>query len=251
MNEREGSARFESLCYRRKSTHPLPDLPPGLLNKPLNRVETLLYLLLYNRIRLSAQNEGWRDGEGRIWCYYPVRELAARLGCGGTTVKNGLRRLEALDQISRQRQGLGKADRIFVRIPEEADTPSCPEAAGDPSRAGGRADTPYCPPEDAPSCPPKDRRDDLQRSPRPVPSNIERIKKKDLKEGTKKAYGSDGNVYLTDGEYAALLREYPDLPVRIGKLSILLHYDSRHFPDHAAQLRNWAWMLGGEASSGA
>lgn len=233
--------------------------PLGLLNVPLNRMETVLYLLLFDRTRLSARNEGWRDGEGRIWCYYPVRELAARLGCGGTTVKNGLRRLEALDLISRERQGQGKADRIYVRIPEEADTPSCPEAdtPSCPVEANAaffpaeEAVTPYCPGADTPSCPPEGQGSAPRRSPRPDPSKKEREKTIYQKEGSKKAYGSYGNVYLTDGEYASLLREYPDLPVRIGKLSILLHYDHRHFPDHAAQLRKWDCFLGEKAPPGA
>ena len=100
--------------------------PAALLGMKLNATETGLYLLLLDRSRLSAMNVGWRDGVGKIWCVYPVRNLAACLGCSATSVKNGLRRLEDRGLISRQRMGLGKADRIFVRLPG-ADTPSCPQ----------------------------------------------------------------------------------------------------------------------------
>lgn len=110
--------------------------PAALMGMKLNATETGLYLLLLDRSRLSAMNAGWRDGRGRIWCVFPVRSLASRLGCSATNVKNGLRRLEDRGLISRQKLGQGKADRIFVRLPE-ADTPSCPRGA----------DTPSCPQE--------------------------------------------------------------------------------------------------------
>ena len=109
--------------------------PAALLGMKLNATETGLYLLLLDRSRLSAMNEGRRDGQGRIWCVFPVRNLAARLSCSATNVKNGLRSLEARGLITRQKTGLGRADRIFVRLPEEDAPPrpsevresACPE----------------------------------------------------------------------------------------------------------------------------
>ena len=237
--------------------------PVGLLKLKLNRRETALYLLLFDRIRLSARNEGWRDEAGRIWCYYPVRALAADLGCSETTVKNALRRLEELELISRQRQGLGRADRIFLRIPEadtppcpqksrtapEADTPPCPqknrtapEADAPPCPAEGRGShpaevNPACPREDAPPCP--------RRSPRPAPNQKETIITKDPKEGSKKGWGRYGNVRLTPEEYAALARELPDLPELLDRASILLSHEGDRFAghDHAAYLRKLVPMF--------
>ena len=107
--------------------------PAALMGMKLNATETGLYLLLLDRSRLSAMNEGWRDGQGRIWCVYPVRSLAARLGCSATNVKNGLRRLEARGLIARQKTGLGKADRIFVRLPGEDAPPRPSEGRGSAS----------------------------------------------------------------------------------------------------------------------
>ncbi len=130
--------------------------PHALAGANLNATELMVYMLILDRCRLSALHEGWQDSMGRVFCIYPVHELAVASGRGETAVKNALRRLEELGLLRRERRGLGKPDRLFVRVPwgggppvrgfwdeeeapgqEEEDQPEAGDAAGgNPSLKG-------------------------------------------------------------------------------------------------------------------
>ena len=130
--------------------------PHALAGSNLNATELMVYMLILDRCRLSALHEGWQDSMGRVFCIYPVHELAVASGRGETAVKNALRRLEELGLLRRERRGLGKPDRLFVRVPwgggppvrgfwdeeeapgqEEEDQPEAGDAAGgNPSLKG-------------------------------------------------------------------------------------------------------------------
>ena len=132
-------------------------LPRCLLSRDLGAAELCVYMLLLDRARLSCRSGRWRDKEGRVFLYYPVRDLAKKLGRSETAVKRALARLESMDLISRQRQGLGKPNRIFVKVPE-AELRACPpkESADDLDRAYRRlfpeaAEEESPEPEEAPS----------------------------------------------------------------------------------------------------
>ena len=81
----------------------------------------LLYILLLDRARRSMQSSGWIDEQGRVFLIYRIRDLSAALCRSESAVKVALRMLEAAGLICRERQGLGKANRLYLRIPVEND----------------------------------------------------------------------------------------------------------------------------------
>ncbi len=98
---------------------PFVPFPESLLKTELTMAECLVYMLLLRRSFRSARDDKWIDGEGRVFLYYPIRELAAALGRSETGVKKALQGLESRDLIRRKRQGRGRPNRIYVKLPSE------------------------------------------------------------------------------------------------------------------------------------
>ena len=96
-------------------------LPRFLLGAELPDGAKLLYALLLDRARLSMQNEGWTDARGRVFLIYTIRDLSAAMRRSESAVKVALRALEAAGLIRRERQGLGKANRLYLLTPVEND----------------------------------------------------------------------------------------------------------------------------------
>ena len=93
--------------------------PRFLMEQEIPDTAKLLYMLLLDRARVSQRTPGWADKQGRIFLHYPVKELAAALHRGESAVKSALSALEDAELISRQRQGIGKPSRIYVRLPDD------------------------------------------------------------------------------------------------------------------------------------
>ena len=96
-------------------------LPRFLLEAELPDGARLLYALLLDRARLSMQNPGWTDEHGRVFLIYTIRDLSAAMHRSESAVKVALRALEAAGLIRRERQGLGKANRLYLLTPVEND----------------------------------------------------------------------------------------------------------------------------------
>ena len=96
-------------------------LPRFLLEAELPDGARLLYALLLDRARLSMQNEGWTDERGRVFLIYTIRDLSEAMRRSESAVKVALRALEAAGLIRRERQGLGKANRLYLLTPAEND----------------------------------------------------------------------------------------------------------------------------------
>lgn len=79
----------------------------------LSSTAKLLYALLLDRMGLSAAN-GWTDERGQVYIYYSIRDATARLSCGHDKVTKALRELESAGLLTRDRQGQGKPDRLYV-----------------------------------------------------------------------------------------------------------------------------------------
>ena len=90
--------------------------PRFLLNTDLNETARLIYILLLDRARLSIKND-WVDEQGRVYLFYPIRELAEDCRKSEMTVKNALSDLQKHGLIRRQRQGSRTANKIYVRVP--------------------------------------------------------------------------------------------------------------------------------------
>ncbi len=92
--------------------------PRALLTLDLNAAELSIYMLLLDRARISARSEDWQDELGQVFLYFPIEKLAVAAGRSPSAVKHALRGLEEKDLIARKRQGLGKPNRIYVKLPE-------------------------------------------------------------------------------------------------------------------------------------
>lgn len=93
--------------------------PRFLMELEIPDTAKLLYILLLDRARVSQRTPGWVDKQGRVFLHYPVKELAAALHRGESAVKTALSALEDAGLITRQRQGIGKPTRIYVRLPDD------------------------------------------------------------------------------------------------------------------------------------
>lgn len=95
--------------------------PRFLLELEINDTAKMVYLLLYDRARLSMQN-GWLDEEGRVYVCYTEEHLAEALHRTEATIRTAMNTLEHRGLIHRKRQGSGRPNCIYVRIPKNAQT---------------------------------------------------------------------------------------------------------------------------------
>jgi MarR-like DNA-binding transcriptional regulator SgrR of sgrS sRNA len=93
--------------------------PRFLLDSDLGETAKLLYIVLLDRARLSQQDARWRDEQGRVFLYFPIRDLAVALHKSEMTVKTALGALERAGLIQRKHQGTGKANQLYVKIPTD------------------------------------------------------------------------------------------------------------------------------------
>lgn len=92
--------------------------PRFLLAEELNETTMLVYMALLNRARLSMERPDWTDQENHVFLYYPIKALAKTLHKSEMTIKNALSALEKAELIVRKRQGIGRPNRIYVKVPQ-------------------------------------------------------------------------------------------------------------------------------------
>ncbi len=92
--------------------------PEFLLKLPLSQTAKIVYVLLYDRARLSRKNE-WIDFEGNVFVIFPIKELAKKSGKGETTIKVALNELERLGLLKRRSGGFSKPNHLYVCVPTE------------------------------------------------------------------------------------------------------------------------------------
>ena len=73
-----------------------------------------LYSFMLNRSFLSARS-GWLDDAGRVYIYYTLEQIMADMHCANQKGTKLLKELEKTGLIERQKQGQGKATRIYVK----------------------------------------------------------------------------------------------------------------------------------------
>ena len=93
--------------------------PRFLLDADISETSKLVYLVLLNRARMSQMHEGWTDAEGRVFLVFPIVELMQTVHKSETTIKTCLKALHKAGLIQRKHQGIGKPDRIYVKLPVE------------------------------------------------------------------------------------------------------------------------------------
>lgn len=85
--------------------------------KELSTDAKVLYGLLLDRMSISVKNN-WFDGEGRAYIYFSIEEIMELLNCGKNKAVKALQELDSVEGIGlveKERQGQGKATRIYVK----------------------------------------------------------------------------------------------------------------------------------------
>lgn len=191
--------------------------PKFLLERTsLSETAKIVYMILLNRSKLSQKNDGWTDERGHIFIYYPIKDIAAAIHKSEMSVKTALSALEKDKLIDRQHQGVGKANRIFVKIPVER-KPSLRQTENCPC-SGKKT---VCQEERYLSGSNKEK------------SNNESEKRK------RKAYGKYQNVFLSVNELALLKQTVPTYQKYIERLSEYMHLKGKHYADHATTIQKW------------
>lgn len=204
---------------------PFMAYPRFLLDSGLNLTAQQVYIILLDRARLSAQNEGWTDENGHVFISYPIARLAAAIHKSEMTVKTALSALEKAELITRQHQGVGRADRLYVRLPQ-----------GD--RKLSVTGKENFPPEGQLS---------LLHTERKLSTNKIKSNNESVKRGSKALQlGKYQNVVLLPEEITALRTGIPTLEQYIEKLSAYMASTGKRYQSHAATIRSWALRDGAQ-----
>ena len=95
---------------------PFMQFPKFLIDINISDTAKLIYILMYDRTRLSL-SQNWIDDTGNVYIYYTIKNFADTIRCSEMTVKNMLKNLEGINLIERKKQGFGKPNIIYVKLP--------------------------------------------------------------------------------------------------------------------------------------
>ena len=131
--DQSGSEAEMETCYMTPVTHlpPYLELPRFVLDMDINETGKILYTLLLDRARLSQTNPAWKDEEDHVFIIFPIRSMAERMHKSEMTIKAPLSTLEKGGMIHRISQGIGRPNRIYVKLPRDSklspeQTENCP-----------------------------------------------------------------------------------------------------------------------------
>ena len=154
---------------------------------------------------------------------YTIRQMANDLNRSERTVKAALAELENAGLIIRVRQDWNRANRIFLRLPDEVQLSSRPEGK-------------FCP---------VDGREPSPRMGQNLPTSKKEKKKTDSsqnnrRESARRCFGQYQNVFLSDSELADLQSIYPgQYEDYINRLSAYMASNGKHYANHYATIRKW------------
>lgn len=77
--------------------------------------ERYLLMLLMDRYKLSVANN-WRTAEGEYYCFFTVKDIQTRLGCGNKKAIEMLDHLEDAGLIRRIPSGRGYPNKLIVAL---------------------------------------------------------------------------------------------------------------------------------------
>ena len=182
----------------------------------LSETARLVYILLLDRARISQAKGGWTDENGNVFIYYPIQDLAKAIHKSEMSVKTALAALEDHALILRKRQGVGKANRIYVKLPVD--------------RNLSARQTENCP---------SDGKKTICHMERKLSGNKNKESKTNKSKRRSKAYGKYQNVFLSDGDITVLQRTVPSYIEYIERLSTYMQSTGKSYADHAATIRSW------------
>ena len=214
--------------------------PKFLLDMEINETAKLLYMVLLDRARLSMVNTGWQDEYGRVYMVYPIEDLAARLHKCPMTIKTALAVLQKAGLIVRKRQGVGRANLIYVKLPETVRPETMVETGCRQQTV--RASKEIRPSGETENCPSQGQDYVGLTDREPSGNNNEIIKTIQQKEEINnpcKVYGRYGNVFLSDEAYHQLHQEYSRIDEIIDRLSEEMAMYGKTYQNYEAAIRMW------------
>ena len=134
------------------------------------------------------------------------------------TVKYALSALEKEQLIHRQHTGLGKASRIYVKLP-------LPEERNLSVR-------------EIENCP-SDGKNPVCQTDRKLSASNNEKSNSNRANRMSKAYGQYQNVFLSDDEIASLRKDISNYQDYIERLSRYIYSTHKQYDDHAATIRRW------------
>ena len=182
----------------------------------LSETAKVVYILLLDRAKVSQTHDGWADEQGHIYIYYPITDLAEAVHKSEMSVKTALSALEKHELIVRKRQGVGKANRIYVKLPVDRNL-------------SARQTENY----------PSDGKKTVCHMERKLSGNKNKESKTNKSKRRSKAYGKFQNVFLSDGDITVLQRTVPSYIEYIERLSAYMQSTGKRYADHAATIRCW------------
>lgn len=182
----------------------------------LSETAKLIYIVLLDRARVSQAKGGWTDENGNVFIFYPIRDLAKAIHKSEMSVKTALAALEDHALILRRRQGVGKANRIYVKLPVD--------------RNLSARQTENCP---------SDGKKTVCHMERKLSGNKNKESKTNKSKRRSKAYGKFQNVFLSDGDITVLQRTVPSYIEYIERLSAYMQSSGKRYADHAATIKSW------------
>ena len=182
----------------------------------------LLYALLLNRTMLS-QKSGWVSEDGNVYVIYTIKQMANDLNRSERTVKTALCELENAGLLTRVRQGLTKANRLFLQIPDGVQLSSPLMGKGCLSEVQKTA------PLDGQKLPTSNTDTEYKEQ-----SKTERV------ESTRRRYGEFQNVFLSEKELEDIRQTIPDWKDYIERLSGYMASTGKQYQNHAATIISWA-----------
>ena len=181
----------------------------------LSETAKVVYILLLDRAKISQKHDGWADAQGQIYIYYPIKDLAETIHKSEMSVKTALFALEKHQLILRKRQGVGNANRIYVKLPVDRNLSV----------------------RQTENCPPDGKKTFCHMERKLSGSKIK--EKNNLVKRMSNTYGKFQNVFLSDDDIAFLQRTVPPYREYIERLSAYMQSSGKCYADHAATIRSW------------
>lgn len=94
--------------------------PKFLLELQLSQNARIIYMLLYDRARISRKNN-WTDECGRVYVVFPIEELSQKTGKCKSSVKKALKELDDAGLLIRKFGGFSKPRHMYVMIPNKGE----------------------------------------------------------------------------------------------------------------------------------
>ena len=92
--------------------------PKFLLKLRISQTAKFLYMILYDRARISRKNS-WIDKYGNVYLIFPIEELSAQIGKCKSSVKTALKELDDVGLLVRRSGGFSKPNHLYVKIPSD------------------------------------------------------------------------------------------------------------------------------------